>query len=271
MWLSLVERCVRDAEVVGSNPAIPTIRLMTEGRSQTGLPCLPGRRWVLQSLLDTVGYGLCHQLPERSLFGGGVRVPVCARDMGIYLGFTIALALLVLVHRDRPSSAPSIPVNVLLALGVAAMAVDGFTSYAGLRTTTNEIRLLTGLATGFALAAWSTPLLNSELWRRGGSGRVLGGGRRVAAYVAAFAGSYVAIWYGAPRLGIVFPLATTASIIVTFTAVNLVIVCLLPPFGRRADHLRDAWLQLLLALGLTAVELALSALLKWWLVGAVVA
>ncbi len=24
MWLSLVERCVRDAEVVGSNPAIPT-------------------------------------------------------------------------------------------------------------------------------------------------------------------------------------------------------------------------------------------------------
>ncbi len=25
MWLSLVERCVRDAEVVGSNPAIPTI------------------------------------------------------------------------------------------------------------------------------------------------------------------------------------------------------------------------------------------------------
>ena len=25
MWLSLVERCVRDAEVVGSNPVISTI------------------------------------------------------------------------------------------------------------------------------------------------------------------------------------------------------------------------------------------------------
>lgn len=24
MWLSLVERCVRDAEVAGSNPVIPT-------------------------------------------------------------------------------------------------------------------------------------------------------------------------------------------------------------------------------------------------------
>ncbi len=29
MWLSLVERCVRDAEVVGSNPAIPTTSNLT--------------------------------------------------------------------------------------------------------------------------------------------------------------------------------------------------------------------------------------------------
>ena len=29
MWLSLVERCVRDAEVAGSNPVISTIKLST--------------------------------------------------------------------------------------------------------------------------------------------------------------------------------------------------------------------------------------------------
>ena len=29
MWLSLVERCVRDAEVAGSNPVISTITLST--------------------------------------------------------------------------------------------------------------------------------------------------------------------------------------------------------------------------------------------------
>jgi uncharacterized membrane protein len=225
---------------------------------------------VLQSLLDAVGYGLCHQLPERSLSGGGIRVPVCARDAGIYLGFTLALVLLALMHRDRPSRAPSAPVNVMLVLGVAAMAVDGLTSYAGLRTTTNELRLLTGLATGFALAAWITPLLNAELWRRPGAGRVLAGGRRTVAFVAGFAGSYGAIWYVGPLLGVVYPLAATVAIIVTFTTVNLVIVCLLPPFERRADRLRDAWPQLLIALALTAAELAMSALLKWWFVGAVV-
>jgi hypothetical protein len=29
MWLSLVERCVRDAEAAGSNPVIPTIIFIT--------------------------------------------------------------------------------------------------------------------------------------------------------------------------------------------------------------------------------------------------
>jgi uncharacterized membrane protein len=222
---------------------------------------------VLQAVLDAMGYGLCHQLPERSLFGGGMRAPVCARDAGIYLGFTIALIVLSLMHRDRPSRPPSAPVNVVLALGVLVMAFDGLTSYAGLRVTTNEIRLLTGLMTGFALAAWIVPLLAAELWRAPGSGRVLDGPRDAGAYGAAFVLSYIAVWYGAPYLGVVYPVLTAAAIVVTFTTVNLVIVCLLPPFERRASRLRDAWLPVLIALGLTGLELAASAWLKAWLLG----
>ena len=30
MWLSLVERCVRDAKAAGSNPVIPTIKRLRE-------------------------------------------------------------------------------------------------------------------------------------------------------------------------------------------------------------------------------------------------
>jgi uncharacterized membrane protein len=224
---------------------------------------------VLQAVLDAVGFGLCHQLPERSLFGGGLRAPVCARDAGIYLGFTIALIVLSLMHRDRPSRPPSAPVNVLLALGVLAMAVDGLTSYAGLRVTTNELRLLTGLMTGFALAAWIVPLLAAELWRAPGSGRVLDGARDAGAYVAALVLSYIAVWYGAPYLGVVYPVLTAVAIVVTFTTVNLVIVCLLPPFERRASRLRDAWLPVLIAVGLTGLQLAASAWLKAWLLGGI--
>ncbi|MBE0417575.1 MAG: DUF2085 domain-containing protein [Coriobacteriia bacterium] len=222
---------------------------------------------MLQAVLDAVGFGLCHQLPERSLFGGGLRVPVCARDAGIYLGFAIALGVLSLMHRDRPSRPPAASVNALLAFGVVAMAFDGVTSYTGLRVTTNEIRLMTGLMTGFALAAWITPVLAAELWRSPGSGRVLDDTARVGVYLAALAGSYIAVWYGAPYLGVAYPLLATAAIIVTFTTVNLVIVCLLPPFERRASRLSDAMIPILLALVLTGLELAGSAWLKAWLLG----
>ncbi len=37
LWLSLVERCVRDAEVVGSNPASPTTNMQLRGHF--GGPC----------------------------------------------------------------------------------------------------------------------------------------------------------------------------------------------------------------------------------------
>lgn len=222
---------------------------------------------MLQAVLDAIGFGLCHQLPERSLFGGGVRVPVCARDAGIYLGFAAALITLAVLHRDRPSRAPSTAVNVVLALGVVAMAVDGLTSYTGLRGTTNELRLLTGLMTGFALAAWITPMLASALWRRPGPGRVLDGGKRLAIYLGALGASYVLIWYVAPYLGVLYPLLATLAIFVTFITVNLVIVTLLPRFERRASRLADAWLPILIAIGLTGIQLAGSAWLKAWLLG----
>jgi hypothetical protein len=36
-WLSLVERCVRDAEVAGSNPVAPTIQKTAELPSEIGI------------------------------------------------------------------------------------------------------------------------------------------------------------------------------------------------------------------------------------------
>ena len=222
---------------------------------------------MLQSLLDAIGFGLCHQLPERSFFGGDVRVPVCSRDVGIYVGFAVALLVLALSHRDRPRKVPPAWVNAVLALGVGLMAADGISSYAGLRPTTNEIRLITGLMTGFALAAWVMPLINSELWRTPGQGRVLGGSREVVLYLGAFCAAYGVIWYWAPHFGVAYPIGVAGAIIATFVAVNLAIVSLLPPFGARSETLAQAWPALVLALALTGAQLAVSSLLKTWLIG----
>jgi lysylphosphatidylglycerol synthetase-like protein (DUF2156 family) len=66
----------------------------------------------------------------------------------------------------------------------------------------------------------------------------------------------------APHAGILFPLLTALAILVTFGAVNLVIVVMLPPFERRASRLWDARWAVVIALVLTFMELAGATLLR---------
>ncbi|MHB9003958.1 MAG: DUF2085 domain-containing protein [Coriobacteriia bacterium] len=220
----------------------------------------------MESILRWLGYGLCHQLAERSFFGGGLQVPVCARDTGIYAGFVIGLLALYAGHRGkRPSELPPWPSMILIGVFLGVMVFDGITSYAGLRPTTNDLRLLTGLTAGFALSALTLPLLNSQLWRRSDRDRVLGTPRAVASFVTALPVAFVGIRYGGPLLGVVYAVVVAALIVVTFSAVNLVIVCLVPYFERRAESWRDMLAPVTMATVLTFVELAGATELKLWL------
>jgi uncharacterized membrane protein len=221
---------------------------------------------VLQSFLHWFGYGLCHQLPERSFFGAGVQVPVCARDTGIYFGFMISLIMIAVVHRgSRPREFPAPSGWVAIALMIAAMGFDGVSSYAGLRATTNELRLITGLLAGYAIAAMLTPMLNDEFWRRGSRERVLDPAWRLFAWLGTVPVAYVALFYGAPLLGVGYPLLVVGTIVATLTAVNLVLVCLTPPFERKADRIADAWAAILIAIAMSFLEVWLSNLLRVWL------
>jgi uncharacterized membrane protein len=218
---------------------------------------------MLDRFFIALGYGLCHQLPERSFFAGGYQLPVCARDAGIYLGFALGLlGLAVLARGSRPTELPRWPVLVLVALFVGAMAVDGVTSYAGLRTTTNDLRLLTGLLAGWALATITVPMVNSQIWRDGRAVRVPDGSRQVLWWLALLAASFVVSRWMLPVLGVVYPLLVSAAIVVTFVAVNLVFVGLIPAFERRARRLRDIGPQVAIALVLGAIELAGASLLR---------
>jgi uncharacterized membrane protein len=221
---------------------------------------------VIQAFLHWLGFGLCHQLPERSFFGGGTQVPVCARDTGIYLGFLISLVLISWFHQgSRPREFPAPSGWVAIALMIGAMGFDGVSSYAGFRTTTNDLRLITGLLAGYAIGAVLTPMLNDVLWRTGSRERILDPLWRLLAWLATVPVAFVAIRYGAPLLGIGYPLLVAATIVVTLTAVNLVMVCLTPPFERKADRLADAWAAILIAVGMSFFEIWFSGLLRLWL------
>ena len=215
-------------------------------------------------LLHWFGFGLCHQLPERSLFGGGVQAPVCARDTGIYAGVLLSLLLLSALQR-RPAGLPSWGRAVMLAGFVALMALDGITSYAGIRETTNAVRLATGLLCGYAIGALLTPLLNDQLWRTSSNVRVLGDARTLVIWLISLPVAFAVLFFGGVLLGGLYPLLIVLTVVGALGAVNVVIVTLFPAFERRADRLLDAWRPLLLAFGLVWVEIAASAALKLWL------
>ena len=222
---------------------------------------------LVQSFLHSMGYGLCHQLPERSFFGGGVQAPVCARDTGIYFGFLISLAVISALHRGRrPREFPPTMTWVAIALMIGAMGLDGATEYAGLRPTTNELRLITGLLAGFAIGAIVMPMLNDELWHESARERVLGTPEKLMVWLAAVPASYAVIYWVLPLLGVGYPLLVALAIVGTLTAVNLVMVCMIPMFERRATRLWQAWGAILLAVALSFIEIWLSALLRIGLV-----
>lgn len=218
---------------------------------------------MLQTLLHGLGFGLCHQLPARSFFGGGVQAPVCARDEGIYFGVLLGLGMLALLHRGkRPSEFANRLGMVVAIVLVGFMAWDGVTEYAGLRSTNNELRLITGLCAGYAIAMYVGPMLNGELLRRSDPVRVLEPGWRLGLYCLSIPVAYAVIFFGGPYLGVVYPTLVGLGIIGALVAVNLVVVALLPPWERSVERPPDLVVPGLVALALAAVEIAGAALLK---------
>jgi uncharacterized membrane protein len=218
---------------------------------------------MLETAMHWLGFGLCHQLVDRSFVAGGVQLPVCARDTGIYVGFVVSLAIIAVLDRGRHRR--GMPPAWILGIGAAALVLmvwDGATSYLGLRETTNVLRLATGLGVGFALPIVVVPTVNSSLWGRSDEGRVLGEAREALIWLAAFPLAFAALLWGAPALGAGYAVATAVCIVITFSAVNLIVIALLPRFEGKAARLRDAWPALAMAMAVTCLELAAAAWLR---------
>jgi uncharacterized membrane protein len=102
---------------------------------------------------------LCHQLPYRSLFYDGIQMPVCARDVSIYIATVIGLVF----FRLKGFGAKEFKINyILTVLLFLPTAIDGFTQLFGWRESTNELRLITGFPYGIGYAyliAWGLPFV----------------------------------------------------------------------------------------------------------------
>ncbi|MBA3822883.1 MAG: DUF2085 domain-containing protein [Ktedonobacterales bacterium] len=130
--------------------------------------------WPGATLIDRLRVlvgGICAQLPTHMFYPGGQGLPLCARNTGIYLGFSIGTIALFARGMGRTARMPKGWLALLLLGFVGVLGVDGINSFLldlhlpHLYQPNNLLRLTTGLLTGTTMAAFLLPTLNGVLWR----------------------------------------------------------------------------------------------------------
>jgi len=221
-----------------------------------------------KEMLHLLGFGLCHQMVERSFVYGGVQFPVCARCSGIYVGIIVVLALLFWLYRGaQRTGIPGISFFVGAAVAVGAMGFDGLASYLGFYQTTNFVRVTTGIMFGAGMAPVIYSLLVESLAKQRSPKRILSAPREVVFWVLSVPAGLLFVYGGSALLGFLAAGLHGLLIIVTFWLVALVLVGLIPRYAHRIETWRDLVEPLLWALPIGCAIIVLCAGLQLWMMG----
>ncbi|MDR1087733.1 MAG: DUF2085 domain-containing protein [Coriobacteriales bacterium] len=219
---------------------------------------------ILQQILYFFGHGLCHQYPERSFEAGGLYFSVCARDTGIFLGFVFTLVILLLLYartKDKPAALPPAWAVVVCVVLILPLALDGASSYLGLRETNNLLRYLSGYLCGTGVAVLASGGVFS-LWTRANHGlSAVSTPGRLSTVLVASAAAGAAFYLVYPYLGAGAPLLVFVAQWLVFTLIVALILSS-TTFWRKASTERkpagNIPLFLLCILGAGVVMAAMS-------------
>ncbi|MBA7606072.1 hypothetical protein ES703_13211 [subsurface metagenome] len=177
-------------------------------------------------ILERIGYAVCHQLPEKSIFIEGKQLPVCARDTGIYFGSLISLFFILFSRRRRSNSIPVLYISFTFVFFMLLMGVDAVSSYVGFRETTNSIRLLTGLLVGISLPLFMYPILIDNLFEKHDEEHILKSWYELLLLLFLVISSYLLILYFNVQLYYPVAFATVIGI----GALHFLLLCTLISF-----------------------------------------
>jgi uncharacterized membrane protein len=223
------------------------------------LAFLPGA--TLIERLRALDGGICAQLPGHSFFPGGQQLPLCARNTGIYMGFTCTFLVLLAAGRIRSASLPGRWVLLVLGVAVLFMAEDGFNSLfldlglPHLYQPHNLLRLASGLGTGTAMAAVVLPVANTLIWRVEDERASFASLRQLTVMVPVLLITFLAV--GSQTALLLYPIAllSSAGLVMALSLVNVVFLLgLSNRVGRFASY-RQVFPFVSVAVVLAVVEL----------------
>ena len=224
----------------------------------------------LDRKMYSVVHGVCAQIHNVRV--GGLDLPLCARNTGIYSSFLITSLYLLALGRRRAAKLPSWPITIALGLFIAIMAVDGLNSMfvdmflPHLYTPQNWIRTLTGIGMGTAMAVLLLLILNISLRRDYddqqriiGNWLELGGALLINGLVLLAIYGNVEIMY--------WPIAVAAWLGITgvLYCVNLLLAALFMRYEGMVTRVAQLAKPATFALVFTLIELGALSTMRFWL------
>ncbi len=227
---------------------------------------------MLLELLHWLGYGVCHQIPARTIHLAGQALPLCARCSGIYVGAAVGFIFIVAARRGRSSIMPPVPVLAVLLAFVGAFAVDGINSYLSffpglphLYDPQNWLRFTTGTLHGLAISLIVLPVFNFTFWKETTLTPVVTGLRELAALTALCL--VIVVLADANLDPLLYPLAlvSSAGLLAMFALLNGAILLIV--LRREAQGATGKSLALVLGAGLLMglTEIAALDAIRLWL------
>jgi uncharacterized membrane protein len=227
---------------------------------------------VLLAILHWLGYGVCHQIPERTIHLAGQALPLCARCSGIYLGVMVGFVFMLTTGRGRSSIMPPVQVLAVMLGFVALFGLDGVNSYLTffpgaphLYEPQNWLRLATGTLHGLAISFIVMPVFAFTFWRETDTRPVLHGLKELAALVVAAAAIVLLVETGEDFLLYPVAIVSAVGLLAMFTLLNGAIFLIVSRREGKATRRAELWLPLLVGLAMGLTEIGLLDAVRLWL------
>lgn len=215
---------------------------------------------MLDFLIDTLGFSVCHQLSARSLSIGNTILPICSRCSGIYIGFTITCIILFIMFRKKENDLPPPYALTILGLFFLSTIVDGIASNFGLYNTSNNLRFITGFLCGSSIMIIIYPVFIFQYYKKSKKERIFKRPLKFIIYALIITVFITITLFRFSFLGHFYYWLSAFSILFTFYFINLVIILLIPRFSQKAPRLASKYLILpsILSAALSLLELFVS-------------
>ncbi len=227
---------------------------------------------------DYAGAAFCHRIVDRSFSIMGRPVGLCARCSGMYLGFFLYLALVLISGREKWTAFSPLPILALMVTFIAIMGVDGVNSYSHffpgfphVYSPNNTLRLFTGLGTGLAIGTFIVPAVNQTVWHQSAQtekAAVGTFGELVGLLVITILGGLLLLTE-LPLTTYILAILSVLGLLLILTGINTILMLLLLKKENSYHRSIQAFPSLAIGFVLACAEAALLVTGRIWLIGTI--